>query len=174
MPIARGPEPQIAESWMLGRPIDERSVQQPLKYILDPDYGGTPKAMYGAEVQPVMRDDLVDVLTKAGVDNVQYFRAELFDPESGKQYTNYKAFNIVGLVAAANMQKSELMGTSDSTIGDVDFHALVLDESKLGGLLLFRLAEKISAIVVHEKIKTAIEAARIQGFVFYGPGEWSG
>lgn len=174
MPIARGPEPEIQESWMLGRRLDERSVPQRLKYTLDPDYGGTPKAMYDSKAQPVMSDDLREVLTKAGVDNVQYFDAILVDPESRREYANYKAFNIVGLVAAADMERSELMGTSDSTIGDVDFHALVLDESKTGGMLLFRLAEKISAIVVHQRIKAAIEASGIPGFVFYGPGDWSG
>lgn len=174
MPIARGPEPELDENWMLGRSLNQSTVPQPLRYTLDPDYGGTPKAMYDAEANPVMRDDLIRVLTSAGVDNIQYFAAILVDPESGKEHTNYKAFNIVGLVAAADMENSELMATSDSTIGDVDFHALVIDESKCRGLLLFRLAENISAIVVHEKIKSAIEASGIPGFVFYGLAEWSG
>lgn len=174
MPIARGPEPEVDENWMLGRPVDESAVPQPLKYTLDPNYGGAPKAMYASKANPVMRDDLVQVLTNAGVENIQYFDAILVDPESGREYKNYKAFNIVGLVAAANMEESELMGTSDSVIGDVDFHALVIDDSKVKGLLLFRLAEKISAIIVHEKLKAAIEAAGIPGFIFYGPGEWSG
>lgn len=174
MPLASGPEPVLDESWMGGRRIEENTVPQPLRYMLDPDYGGTPKAMYDSKANPVMRDDLVNVLTSAGVDNIQYFDAVLYDPESKKQYNNYKAFNIVGLVAAADMRQSELMGTSESTIGDIDFHALAIDESKCSGLLLFRLAEKVSAIVVHEKIKIAIDAAGLPGFVFYGPGEWSG
>lgn len=67
-----------------------------------------------------------------------------------------------------------MMGTSGSTMGDADFHALIIDESKTAGLLLFRLAENISAIVVHERVKQSIEAAGIPGFAFYGPGEWSG
>jgi hypothetical protein len=173
MPIARGPEPEIDDNWMLGRLIDENTVPKRLTYTLDTDYGGTPKAMY-EEANPVMSNDLVKVLTSAGVNNIQYFDAILVNPDSGHEYADYKAFNVVGLVAAADMTKSELMGTSDSSMGDVDFHALVLDESKARGLLLFRLAEKISAIVVHEKIKTAIEAANIPGFVFYEPGDWSG
>ena len=93
---------------------------------------------------------------------------------TGEEHKNYKAFNIVGLVAAADMGASQLMGTSTSTMGDVDFAGLVIDESKTHGLLLFRLAEATNAIVVHEEIKAAIDAAQIPGFVFYGPGEWSG
>lgn len=174
MPLGRGPEPEVDESWMLGVRIDEKAVPALLSYKLNPAYGGSPKALYDAKAQPVMRDDLVKVLTDAGVDSVQYFPAVLINPADGTRYTNYKAFNVVGLVAAADMQASELMGTSDSTMGDVDFNRLVLDESKIGDVLMFRLAECVSAIVVHEKVKAAIEASGIPGFVFYGPGDWSG
>ncbi|WP_155826346.1 imm11 family protein [Leptospira alstonii] len=111
---------------------------------------------------------------RAGVDNIQYFDAVLRDPSTGQEYANYKAYNIVGLIACADMQTSDLMGTSQSTMGDVDFHALIIDESKTHGLVLFRLAENVSAVVVREEVKRAIESAGIPGFVFYGPGEWSG
>jgi hypothetical protein len=171
MPIARGPN--FRGNWRDGRLIGE-PVPQPLVYTLDPDFPGLPKAMYSAEGIPVMRDDVITALHKAGVDNIQYFDAVLRDPATGREYTNYKAYNIVGLVACADMQSSELMGTSKSTMGDTDFHSLVIDESRTRGLLLFRLAENVSAIVVHEKVRNAIEAAGIPGFVFYGPGEWSG
>jgi hypothetical protein len=171
MPIASGPD--FEGNWRLGRPIDE-PVPQPLVYILDPDYEGKPKPMYYAEAIPVMRDDIVQALGKAGVDNIQYFDALLRDPTSGAEYRNYKAYNIVGLVACADMAVSQRMGTSTSRMGDVDFASLVIDESKTGGALLFRLAENVSAIVVHDKVKDAIEANGIPGFVFYGPGEWSG
>jgi hypothetical protein len=171
MPIARGPD--FRGNWRDGRLITE-VVPQPLIYTLDPDFPGTPKAMYYAEAIPVMREDVIAALRQAGVDNIQYFDAVLRDPVTGREYRNYKAYNILGLVACADMQASELMGTSDSTIGDVDFHSLVIDESKTRGLLLFRLAESVNAIVVHEKVKQSIESAGIPGFVFYGPGEWSG
>jgi hypothetical protein len=54
-------------------------------------------------------------------------------------------------------------------MGDVDFHALVPDESRINGQLMFRLAENLSAIVVHESVRKAIEAAGIPGFVFMAP-----
>lgn len=171
MPIASGPD--LRGNWRQGRPITEL-VPQPLIYHLDPDYEGNPKAMYAAEAIPVVRQDVVDAMARAGVDNIQYFDAVLKNPATGAEYTNYKAYNIVGLVACADMAASQLMGISDSTMGDVDFAALVIDEAKAGDALLFRLAENVSAIVVHEKVKAAIEAAGIPGFVFYGPGEWSG
>lgn len=171
MPIASGPD--FEGNWHSGRPITG-TVPQPLVYMLDPDYGGKPKAMYGEKAIPVMRDDVVAALTGAGVDNIQFFDAVLKDPASGTEYRNYKAFNVVGLVARADTAASTLMDSSSSRMGDADFESLVIDESKAAGTLLFRQAENVSAIVVHERVKLAIETAGIPGFVFYGPGEWSG
>jgi hypothetical protein len=171
MPIAAGPD--FEGNWRHGTPITD-PVPQPLVYTLDPDYGGKPKAMYSAEAIPVVRDDVIAALAAAGVDNIQYFDALLRDPASGTEYRDYKAYNIVGLVACADLAASQLMGTTPARMGDTDFASLVIDETKTGGALLFRLAENVSAIVVHERVKQAIEAAGIPGFVFYGPGEWSG
>lgn len=171
MPI--GSAPKISGSWRTGDFI-AHSVPAPLVYTLDTDYEGAPKAMYYEESVPVMRDDVAAALADAGVDNIQYFPAILRNPKTGQEHRNYKAYNILGTVAAADMSASELMGTSDSDIGDVDFHALVIDETKTRGLLLFRLAEATNAVVVHRNVKERIEAAGIPGFVFYGPGEWSG
>jgi hypothetical protein len=171
MPIAAGPD--FEGNWRTGEVIAER-VPTPLVYTLDADYVGQPKAMYYEEAIPVMRDDVAQALRSAGVDNIQYFDAELRDPSTSKRHTNYKAYNVVGLVACADMEASTLMGTSDSAMGDVDFESLTIDETRTGGALLFRLAENVSAVVVHECVKDAIESAGIRGFVFYGPGEWSG
>jgi hypothetical protein len=159
--------------WRSGRPLTV-TVTPPIHYTLDTHYPGDPKAMYYAEAVPVMRDDVIEALRKAGVDSIEYFDAILENPLAGQQLLNYKAFNIIGVVSAADMDASEMMGTSSSTMGDADFHALVLDESRINGQLMFRLAENLSAIVVHESVRRAIEAAGIPGFVFYGPGEWSG
>jgi hypothetical protein len=171
MPIERGPD--LPGIWRDGQPI-RGAVPQPLIYTLDPDYPGTPKAMYYEKAIPVVREDVIKALRQAGVDNVQYFDAVLRDPRNGTEFTDYKAYNIIGLVACADMEASKRMGISNSVMGDVDFESLVIDETRTGGLLLFRLAENVGATVVHEKVKEAIEAAGIPGFVFYGPAGWSG
>jgi|SRR6516164_7757069 hypothetical protein len=158
--------------WMTGRPL-QIEVPQPLIFTLNPLYPGKLKAMYKYRY-PVVRDDLVQALTAAGVDNIQYFQAVLRDTVANVDHTHYKAFNIVGVVACADMEQSELMGTSDSAMVDVDFRALVIDEKKTGGMLLFRLAESVNAIVVHEKVKKQVEASGIENMVFFGPGEWTG
>lgn len=170
-PIKRGPD--LRENWRTGAQLTG-AVPQPLTYTLNASYAGEPKAMYSSQAIPVMRDDVVAALDGCGVDNIQYFDAVLHDPSTGHNYENYKAYNIVGLISSADMQASKLMGTSDSKLLDADFDSLVIDPSKARGALLFRLAENVSAIVVHDKVKRAIVASGIPGFLFYGPGEWSG
>lgn len=98
-PILKGPR---KGGWRLGRLITD-PVAQPLVYELDSRYPGTPKAMYSAESAPLMHDSVHKALSSAGVSNIQYFDAVLKDPVSGKEFLDYKAFNIVGLVACADM-----------------------------------------------------------------------
>jgi hypothetical protein len=158
--------------WFNGQPV-RTGVPEPVVFTVDPDYPGDLKPLY-LEGVPLIRDDLVKALSEAGVDNLQLFPAVVQDKKKKKEYTNFKVFNVIGAISAANMGESTVMGTSDSTKIDVDFDSLVLDESKIGGALLFRLAEAVSAIVVHKKVKEHIEASKIPGMTFYGPGEWSG
>lgn len=148
-------------------------IPKPLKYTLDPDYPGMLMPMYESRI-PLMREDLIEVLMEAGVDNLQFFSALLRDTTNGEEYTNYKAFNVVGLVSCADMEKSVLMGSSDSEMIDVDFRNLVINESRTGGALIFRMAEAVSAIVIHESVKMKIEEKGIVGMTFYGAGEWAG
>jgi hypothetical protein len=145
----------------------------PMVYVLKPKPGNL-KAMYDATAYPVMSDDLCEALKSAGVDNLQLFEARIEDPRTGTNYTNYKAFNILGVVAAADMAKSVLMGTSDSKMIDVDFESLAIDDSKASPFLLFRLAESVNAIIVAESVKKEIERRNIPGMEFYDPANWSG
>lgn len=158
--------------WMTGRPL-QFDVPTPLIFTLDPKYPGKMKAMYKNKY-PLMRDDLVQALTDAGVDNIQYFPAIIKDTSANIDHTNYKAFNVIGVIAAADMDQSQLMGTSPSQMVDVDFAGLVIDPKKPGGALLFRLAEAVNAIVVHDKVRKQVEAAGIPNMVFFDAGEWSG
>jgi hypothetical protein len=158
--------------WFTGQPITY-NVPQPLEYELDPDYEGDLKPFY-REAAPIMRQDLLEALHAGGVDNLQLFDAVVTDPTTGQSFTNYKAVNVIGAVSAADMAQSTRMGAGDSTMVDVDFDSLVIDEARPRGTLLFRLAESVGAIVVHDRVKQVIEARAIPGMTFYASGEWSG
>ena len=159
--------------WIDGTPLGFE-VPKPIVCELDPNYPGTPKALYHAEPIPVMNDELAAALAAAGVDNLELFDAVLVDPETGKAHRNYKAFNIVGKIAAADMEKSKRMGVSDRKMISADFDSLDIDESRAVGGRIFRLAENVTAIVVDEQVKREVESRGIEGIFFYPSGEWSG
>ncbi len=168
-------------SWWLGRKITT-PIPEPLVYMLtvriDPETGkpmrGNPLAMYDEEDPPVMREDLKAALWDAGVDNIDFYKAIVKDPLDGKELTNYWAFNVLGLISCADMNRSKLMGTSQSQLLDVDFDSLVIDEKATMGFSFFRMAENISAIIVSDRVKETIERHKIPGMVFYSSGQWSG
>ncbi|HEY6642890.1 imm11 family protein [Povalibacter sp.] len=148
-------------------------VSTPLEYGLHPSYPGELLPFYKSAA-PLMHERLLDVITRAGADNLQLFDAVLDDPQRSIRHTDYKAVNVIGLVAIADLAKSQTMGTSDSERIDVDFHRLVMREQIPGEHLIFRMAESVNAIVVHERIKQRIDAAAVPGMTFYASGEWSG
>jgi len=163
--LPRGP-------WFRGQEITY-PVKQPLRYALNPQAKGHMLPLYEASA-PLFREDLLAALEKSGVDNLQLFDAVLTDPKSKTEHTNYKAVNIIGRVAAADLGKSELMNLPNPELFGRSFDALAIDEKKAGGLLLFRLDESASAIVVHERVRKGVEAAGVPGMTFYESGEWSG
>jgi len=170
--IARGPG-LSGVPWYQGRPITD-SIAEPLVYTVDSEQPGNIPAMLDDMAQPLMHDDLVSALEAVGVDNLQLFAAVIEDPTNGVKHTDYKAFNVIGVVAAADMSKSVTMGTSDSTLIDVDFESLAIDEKKAAPFRLFRLAENISTLVVDEAVKSEVERRGIPGMRFYDPADWSG
>ena len=164
------------DSWIDGGFLNI-SVPEPIEYDLKIDeYDEAPNIRTLSKGLPIpfMRNDLYEALVEAGVDNLQVYNAVIHDLKRGVDHKNYKAFNIVGKVSAADMGASTMMGTSDSAMIDADFDRLVLDETKCQDLLMFRLAENISAIIVDETVKVAVEKRGIEGIFFYPSGEWAG
>lgn len=163
-------------TWINGQYIDFE-VPQPIVYDLKIDeYDTIPNVKVLGDAQPIpyIHNSLMEALLAAGVDNIQYYDAVIRDLKRNIDHTDFKAFNVVGLVSAADMSASTMMGTSNSTMIDTDFDRLVLDEEKCAGKLLFRLAENITAIVVSEAVKNEVEKRGIKGVMFYPSGEWAG
>lgn len=172
---ALGGAPEMNDApWFHGGVLSGH-VEEPLIYALDPGRPGNIPVMYDDAAYPLMRDDLLEALRAAGVDNLQVFDAIIRDPATGAEHTNYKAFNIVGVVSAAEMEKSVLMGTSeDSTMIDVDFDSLSIDEERAAPFRLFRLAESVNAIIVDDHVRDEVERRGIPGIEFWDPEDWSG
>lgn len=117
---------------------------------------------------PLFRDDLIAALRAFGVNNFEAYNVAIFDPDNGQTYTNYKAINIIGLIAAADMDKSNAtVHPNGPPLGDVDFDGLVIDETKTHGEWFFRLAESTNAIIVHKRVRDYLLEKGFNDLVFY-------
>jgi hypothetical protein len=165
---------QQSGAWITGERL-EVDVPQPLEFELDPLVPGEMPVFFKTGNIPLMREDLVLRLQELGVDNIDAYSATIRDPQTGQAWTDYKAVNIVGVVAAADLSQSKFVA-ADPPIIDVLFDKLVIDESKVHGLLLFRLAQNLSAVVADERIRRAIasDRGRFPHMVFIKPEDWAG
>jgi hypothetical protein len=120
---------------------------------------------------PLFREDLLAALREVGVDNLDVYNAIIVDPETGARHTTHKAVNVVGLVAAAELGKSVATVHTGGAIIDVDFDRLQVDERRTRGVLMFRLAESINAILVHETVRDHLLANGFVDLEFLPPGD---
>ena len=111
---------------------------------------------------PVFSDFLVKTLFAAGVSNFQVFAAVLHSTVSGQEWEGFWAVNVVGLVRAALLKKSDYDTLMEGDPDGIDvpllaFNELVLDRRKVGKLPMFRLAESPSVLLIHDRINTWID-----------------
>jgi hypothetical protein len=121
----------------------------------------------------LIREDIVDALREAGVDNMDVYEAQITISRTGEVYHNYNAVNVIGLVRAVNVMNSEGVdiGLQNTGLLTMFYSKLRLDETKIGNLLLFRLAENLSYIFVHESIKNTLIKKGFDRIDFVNPDE---
>ena len=122
----------------------------------------------------LMRQDLVECIQKAGVDNLDVYPAVIRDNLDDIQYDEYCAVNIIGVISCADPARTVFNAGYASRLVDADIDSLVINESKTNGALLFRLAEAVTGVVVHRRVKDAIETAGFDQMIFHDPAEWVG
>jgi hypothetical protein len=116
----------------------------------------------------VMSERMADAIKSARVDNIDFYPVVLTHKKSGKTY-RYFAYNIIGLLSAVDMEASDLTFYDKRVFGHASIHNLVLDENKINDLLIFRLKEQSSTVIVHERVKQALEKAGIDRVNFIKP-----
>ena len=160
--------------WRVGNLIPEsETIPDPINFILKPqnkwawDHGPHMPSFFQASA-PIFSDQLIEALRNCGVDNLVTYPCEITDPDNGRVYTNYKSVNIIGLIAAADMQKSNAtVHPNGPAMYDDDFDGLVIDPSRTMGQLMFRLAESTNAIIVHQQVKDFLLAKGFTDLAFY-------
>lgn len=159
-------------SWAEGARFDD-PPPEPVRAEVKRGYAGN-MAEFWDDPVPLMTTRLLEALRGAGVGNLDTYKAVIADPAGKREYTNYVAFNIVGTVAAADLKKSKVDPGNAAKMIAVDFDSVTIDPKATRGALLFRLAESVNAIVVHEKVKRAVEASGITTLTFVEPEDWAG
>lgn len=155
--------------WISGKRFTT-APQEPVVLSVERGEGGVLPTLNMAPVC-LMVDRLAEVLTHVGVDNIDLYRAQIHDLNTGIIHSDYKAFNLIGAVSAADMRASKFIAHGGPMIS-VDFDHLALNPAAAHGALMFRLAESMNGIVVHETIKQAVESAGIDGVQFLRPADW--
>ena len=170
--IESWPELPGVESWLTGMRFPA-PPPEPIVLYWDPeDEEGPPQTLYKAGI-PMMSRRLHDALREVGVDNLDVYRVEVRSHSTSDVNADFVAFNVIGAIRAADMSKSVHDPSLEPHLIAVGFNGVTIDESKAAGALLFRLAENVTAIVIHDRVKGHLEALRL-GLTFVRPQEWVG
>lgn len=177
--------PANDKRWQAGLPFspENRSEElqpppEPIAIRTEPEDPGIPNVyaeLYWNPI-PLMTRRLVQALRGAGIDNLQTYETSLESTQGSTPppANRYLAVNIVGRVAAADLSTSEINPDTAERMISTDFYSLVVDGAKAKDLLLFRLAENITAVLVHEHVREQIERSGIGTLTWLAPEEWAG
>lgn len=152
--VLEEPELPLRVSFQSGTLIST-AIDEPLAIIVE-HTAKTPPGDFLEMTIPIMSDRLVEALGRSGIDNLQTFPAAVQSASSPDSWQSYRAVNVVGAIAAADLTRSTYADPSGRGVLLVDFEVLVLDEKKASNTLMFRLAESPGILLVHDKVKESL------------------
>jgi hypothetical protein len=152
------PEGMDLFEWTKGQKLDDPS--QPVRLQLARS-GGEFRGAIISGVVTVYSDALKTVLDDLGIDNIDYYQAELEHPETGVVETGYWLINVLGLVECVDTAKSTIIPRE--TGGPGDLMEFYVDPEMTKGFQLFRLYEAPPLVIVDEEVATAIREAGLRG-----------
>ncbi len=165
------PNPGVTDRWLSGHKF-RAPPKVPIVVTIkegreDSDlkpYIGTP---------PVMSNEFYKALCDAGVDNLDVYDAVLQRKDGKVKHEGFKAFNVLGLVRAADLSKTKFNDPPGSRLIDASIDTLEIDPDKARGILMFRLMEYVSAVIVHERVKKFIEPMNFPYVQFNEPSSFT-
>ncbi|MFO0648023.1 MAG: hypothetical protein U0326_17420 [Polyangiales bacterium] len=164
--------PTAEHDWLRGARF-ETSPREPLEITLDPASPGVLVPMFAGGVV-LFSELMLRALLDCGVDNLEWYDVALVDPASGARHTHYKAVNVIGAVRCADLARSQYTAYGEALV-DTDFDSLTIDPARALGLKMFRLAECVTGVVVHESVKRHLEAIpELRLLEFVPPDQWIG
>jgi hypothetical protein len=145
----------------------EKEPTETIKLNLQRAKDKAPLPTFLPQPVPLMRKDLLDTMRAAGVNNLDAYPAELYYPDGSLAEGEYFIVNVIGVIAAADLANSEYDVDQPENLISMGFDSLAIDSEKTKGALMFRLAESIASVIVHEQVVKAVQAAGIPLVEFY-------
>jgi hypothetical protein len=133
--------------------VIEIDISTPMVFYSDNTEENPPRHFEGISI-PVMSKILTNHLLSLGVDNIVLYDAIIKNQESGKQWIDYYAINIIGLISCVDLDTSIYVEIGQRPAGPAlaKYQHLVIDPQRTLGAKLFRLAESPSVILIIDKI----------------------
>ncbi len=174
-----GEQPNLSElsgggllNWTAGIKFNE-TIPEPLTFKLNMNSGNYITDFFPPAI-PLMSVGFLSALQKSGVDNIDAYDAILLGKDGQPLNEEFKAVNIIGRIACADLDKSICdVDDQDDPVG-VDFESLVIDVNRAQGAKFFRLHEAVNAIIVHVTVKESVEKLNFRGINFIAPEDWIG
>lgn len=161
------------DSWWTGARF-ESPILEPVRCILHSNYTEGLLPLFNDQIL-LMTSELVQCLRDVGVDNIDCYQALVADPITGMEYTNYQAVNVIGVLAIADFSRSLISPGSSERLISVDFDQLALNTERALSLKMFRLAECVTALIVHESVRMLLEnRTGFETLQFIEPAKWIG
>jgi hypothetical protein len=163
-------DPSRDDRWLIGQRF-KTQPKLPVVALIQTGYEESELLPYFG-TPPVMSAEFHAALLEAGVDNLDVYDAVLRSEDGSVEHRGFKAFNAIGLVSATDFAATEFSTRSASRFLDASIDSLAIDPGKAKGLLMFRLAEFVSAIIVHDRVKRVLEAKGFPHIVFRDPADF--
>ncbi len=139
-------------------------LNEPLQFETDCPQNKHPGHYFDGTI-PVFSKAFIDMLKQAGIDNFQTFPATLVNKKENLQWDDYFAFNSIGILDAANMEKSSggtlMSGTDFEGMPElIDFDKLVIDPTKTKGAFMFRELRSPDLLIFDDKVEKYLKKYR--------------
>jgi hypothetical protein len=166
---------QTSGAFGMGKPVE---FKEPVKFRLgDPLSPNFEWVDYHESPSPVVSKLIVNALLPLELYGVQFVPAKVRNPRDPfSEPRDYWFIHVWNRIACLDKENSEIELYDDGTIFGID--KLVLNEKTLAMFelrkrMIFELAEDISVILVHQRVKDAIESVHPKGVRFFKAKEWN-
>jgi hypothetical protein len=168
----RAPRLPGVEAWTTGQRFSQL-LPEPIEFLLLDTHNDQLRELHNVDALVITKRLLV-ALREAGVDNMDVYEAVIRHPTTGFVSRDYVAVNVIGLISAADLGSSGVVGATKGNLLDTDFQGVAIDSSKAGDALFFRLAENINALMVHERVRVHLVDKGFTMLSLIPPEEWMG